>query len=141
MRPLLLAALLSCADDGIGWDLPADMLPEERAAFGEACERWNHVAIRQQHIAEPGDGNRRVLMVLREHMANGPDTDGETGSGVMRLARGMERGEFLMVTVHEQGHALGLRHIDGVGVMHAHAGQVEFSDDDIAECRRAKACR
>jgi hypothetical protein len=137
------ALLVSCADDSIRWELPQDVTDEERADFGEAAERWNHVAIRQQYIAEPGDGTRRVELRLPEHMVAGPYASGEwiAGARVMHLRRGMDRRTFVMVAAHEMGHGLGLKHIAGPGLMAESAGQIEFSDGDIAECHRVNACR
>lgn len=157
MRPLLFAALLSCGgDDAIHWQLPPDITDEERADFGEACERWNFVAIRQQYIAEPGEGTHRLFLRLPKHMVNGPDAHGEYQAAihVMNLQRGMPRPQFVMVATHELGHVLGLArghrgpdgayvdgHLPPPALMSAHAGQIEFSEADIEECRRVNACR
>jgi hypothetical protein len=145
LRTALAALLLvSCADDSIWWDLPPDMTDEQRAAFGEACERWNFVAIRQQYIADPGDGTWRVQLRLAEHMIDQRDgVAGEVirGAHSMHLLRGMDPATFAMVAAHEQGHALRLEHHDGAGLMNEHAGQIEFSEEDLAECRRVNACR
>jgi hypothetical protein len=146
MRPLLLAALLSCADEGIGWDLPADMLPEERAAFGEGIELCNEIAIRQQHIALPGEGTHRVVLRRPSGMVNA-GADGEYGyeERLMQLERGQPRAQFTMVVAHEALHAAGVvGHHEGRGIMHANGSMEEplaWTHDDIEKCRRAKACR
>lgn len=155
MRIPLFAALLAfvlpmgCVDDAIRWEIPLDMTPEYRDAFGEALERNNAHAIRQQYMADPGDGNRRVFLKLPEHMVNQidvtgdgvSDARGECSGGVMNLVRGMNRDSVVMVVEHESQHALGMQHHDGAGVMAEHAGQKDWSEGDLAECRRVNACR
>jgi hypothetical protein len=138
----LLLLLLGCGPTDITWALPADMLPEERAAFGEACERWNAVAVVQQSADEHA-GTHRVEMRLPQHMQNGPTTAAEYNREEqrMRIARGLTRTQVLAAVLHEQGHALGLGHI-AAGVMAPKGGDVvEFSGGDLAECRRVGACR
>jgi hypothetical protein len=138
----LLLLLLGCGPTDITWTLPADMLPEERAAFGEACERWNAVAVVQQSADEHA-GSYRVEMRLQQHMHNGPTTAAEYNRSEQRMhiARGLARAQFLTAVMHEQGHALGRGHVDA-GVMAPNGSDsAEFSGGDLAECRRVGACR
>lgn len=143
---LLFAALLSCADDGIAWDLPPDMLPEERAAFGEGIELCNEVAIVQQHIALPGEGTHRVVMRRAEGMQNrGAEAEYNHGTRLMQIQRGQPREQLVMVVAHDAMHAAGVvGHHDGVGLMNetnAPDEPLAWTEDDIEKCRRAKACR
>jgi hypothetical protein len=146
---LVALSLLSCADDAIWWELPPDMTDEERADFGEACERWNYVAIRQQYVQTEAGGTHRVFMRLPEHLVRQIDVDGdghndvrgEVGGHTLNLVRGMDRRTFAMVATHKLGHALGLDHVEQPGVMNKQAGQIEFSEADLAKCRRVNACR
>lgn len=145
MRALVLLALVSCADDGgIRWTLPPDMTAEERADFDASCDAWNAIAVRQQSVDIIGDGH----VVMTDHMGafrdpNGDginDVRGEMGGHWMHLRPGMSRTEFRIVVRHEQGHALGLRHVQA-GVMSETEAGGEFSEEDLAECRRVNACR
>lgn len=152
MRTLVIVfALLvaSCAGDSIWWELPPDMTDAERAAFGEGLELVNFAARRQQYIAEPGEGNRRVFLRRPEHMVNGVDANGEVsrGFGVMNLARHQPTKQLVMVVAHEAFHELGVEHHTGRGVMNKNGltlehpdDPLEITEDDRAACRNAGAC-
>ena len=146
-----LAALLivSCADDAIWWELPPDMTDDERAAFGEGLELDNGIATRQQYIALPGEGNRRVFLRRPENMVReGATGEYGTGVGVMNLVRGQNHRTMVMVVAHEGLHALGVRgHVTGRGIMNANGlaatpdEPIAWTEEDKALCRLERACR
>lgn len=133
MRVVALAALLlSCGQSEIRWSLPAAMPETQRAAFARSCERWNARAVVRQSI---GEGDRRVVLRLRSEMDN-CGANAETNGREMRLP--VDASEATMM--HELGHALGLGHHDGPGVMATTATGSELRAEDIEECRRVGAC-
>lgn len=132
-RALALAALLSCAGhDEIRWSLPPDMPAEQRASFERSIGRWNAVALVHQSI---GEGDRVVVVRLRSELQN-CNANAESDGHEMRLPP--DAAESTMT--HELGHALGLGHHAGPGVMAPTATQKELSEGDLAECRRVHAC-
>jgi hypothetical protein len=132
VRALAFAALLSCGHSEIRWSLPASMPEPQRAAFVASCERWNRVAVVRQSV---GEGDRRVVIRLRSEMAN-CGANGETGGREMRLAPDASEATVM----HELGHALGLGHHAGPGVMATTATGAELTAEDIEECGRVGAC-
>lgn len=156
MRTAALVLLLSCADDGIRWSLPADMPADERAAFAAKCADWNRIAVRQQSIADD-EGTHHVVYREPDELTNFHDEDGdgvndyraEAGGRWLFVRRGMRPDMFRGVVLHEQGHVLGLsrrgadgidRHVPAPAVMSATVSSEEFSEADLAECRRVRAC-
>lgn len=134
---LLLAFVCSCAATGIRWQLPADMPPDARDEFATACADWNAVAIEQQSI---GPGDRRVIYWPREQMQT-VGANAETSAREMRIARDIDSAQRPKTMTHELGHALGLKHHQGAGVMAADAPTTEILEADRAECRRVGACQ
>jgi hypothetical protein len=132
MRALAFAALLSCGHSEIRWSLPASMPEPQRAAFVASCERWNRVAVVRQSI---GEGDRRVVIRLRSEMAN-CGANAETNGTEMRLPEDAQAPTMM----HELGHALGLGHIEGPGVMATTATGADLTAGDIDECQRVEAC-
>lgn len=133
MRALVLVALVSCGQSDIRWSLPPSFSDAQRARFASSLDRWNAVAHVQQSI---GEGDRRVVLRSASEMQNGSCTRGETNGTELRLTP--DAGEPTMM--HELGHALGLGHIDGPGVMAPTATGAELTAGDKEECRRVRAC-
>lgn len=125
--------LLSCGQSEIRWSLPPSMVGAQRASFAASLERWNAVTVVQQSI---GEGDRRVVIRLRSEMQN-CNANAETNGTELRLPP--DASEPTMG--HELGHALGLGHHAGPGVMAATATGAELTDNDREECRRVEACR
>lgn len=137
MRALLFAALLSCGDGAIVWDVRA-LDEAHREAFAGRCAEWNAVADRQQYVTT-GAGTHVVEVRPRGEMANGPRANSEYAHGVMHVAPDLGD-HFAFSVAHEQGHALGLDHHAGPGVMATTATTETLTAEDIDECMRVGAC-
>lgn len=130
---------------------------EERAALGRAVRRWNAIAIQQFCLEdageeiEPSTAEHAIFRIaykgeywkrVSESMGNvdfigvywgGPD--------VIGIVDSMPIDQFERVALHELGHAHGLSHTDAPAIMHAYEGTAsDFTDKDIAECKRVGAC-
>lgn len=144
---LCLALLVSCADNPpIVYYLGGAFDAAEHKSFDEACERWNHVAIRQSYWTDdPDEATVRVFWRLDENLPHpNRDADGVSGPGVLYLQRGAHGEGLDRIVTHEIGHKLlGSDHLapGERGVMSENANQKEVSEADKALCRRKHACK
>lgn len=134
--PLVALAIASCGADTILWSVPPEV---DTWTVAEACDAWNPHAYTQQGVGD--DGEHRIVMWPRDAMANGPNVSGETNGKTIRLAPDLDRTQQSLTLTHEMGHALGLKHVDGGGVMAPTATTTYPNEHDLHECRRVGACR
>lgn len=123
---------------------------EQRTAIYRAAERCNAMTNASHQIGFADDGERAVFVVDQRDLpcssSIGPvsgcavddDNDGDRDAFV---SRGLNEYGLEVVTAHELLHVLGLKHVpEGAGVMAPSAGPFPFSEADINECKRVRAC-
>ena len=119
--------------------------PNQYAAIKSAADRWNKFAGRDvinlsvgvgiDHVCtiRPGDPNPR-----RE-----PNVFGRTyllRYEIVLDAQHLNWVQLEQVTAHEFGHALGLSHVSDPDATMNRLASSEFTDADLAECRRVGVC-
>ena len=109
----------------------------ERQELAAAAAAWNDVA---REEIELGGGPWRI-----ERGPLDPQLGGETFPDERRIVMraGLDADLFAQIALHELGHAHGLRHVRGYGVMFWNADDRQaqvVTDVDVAECRRVAAC-
>lgn len=127
---------------------------EEYASLEAATARWNAVSdekfclirkklpagIVKRAIVRVPTSNRSWQYNL-EHI--GYDLKGLyfPESDCVAVPEGLPKEELYGVVLHELGHALGLQHIAAPAVMADRQGSaVDFTENDLAECRRVGVC-
>jgi hypothetical protein len=129
-------ACVSCADEAPLHVTVYGGTVEQRAEVERAPDAWNVVARRGFVIvASGGDLSIRIVPLPEPY-----DGFSDRRLHVIDLRDGLEGPRLRMVARHELGHALGLDDINEPGVMNVHAGQLDLSQGDIAECERVGAC-
>lgn len=130
-----LALIVSCAPR-LHFAIDKSFTEIEVREIHRAAEEWNKIALRK--ITFGDDGKYYIDEVEKTDLGyNGFFTrkrrliqiDNETG-GVSVYA----------IALHEFGHALGLNHVNN-GIMNPNKVTTEFSAEDMAECRRVRACK
>lgn len=147
MKYWILGAAISVAgctldtDGDIYWAAPGAS-EEQIADLRESCSRWNAIANRQQYVAGQGArGTHVILFVPRSEIPREPKPGGfYDGARTVYISTGIVE-HRLMAIMHEQGHALGLEHVDQYGIMNKHGVADWLTAADLEECRRAGACR
>jgi predicted Zn-dependent protease len=137
----LASSLLGCGvfDGDIQYEIDSSFSEADVVAIRTAAEKWNSVADRKLLLAGRGE-----LIVLNAHTPEGYNGLHQRRFGIIRIDPDAPRDRVYAIALHEFGHALGLRH-QGRGVM-AGAGAaeelpaIEFTEEDLAECRRQWVC-
>lgn len=129
-----LGALGACGRTAPHFAVAAEFSPDERAEITRAAAKWNTIV--RVPVSVDG-GSWRIIK------ANPPTPDPryvgwtDTPSHTIWIRPGV--GVYAVI-LHELGHAQGLHHVAGPGVMNPNVGAVEFSPGDMEECRKAGAC-
>jgi hypothetical protein len=129
----LAAGTMSCAGDGVDCEIDSEFTDTEQSEIRRAADDWNAIAIREVRFVQEGD-----WLILPASTSIGLGL----AQGKRRLIRinpSTPEDQVYAVALHELGHALGLRHVKQ-GVMDPHRQTIVFSNEDMAECRRAGAC-
>lgn len=135
MRALLLAFLVSCAPP-LAFVVAPTFTPDKQAQIAQAAEEWNQRTASSKRITLDG-GEWSILEVDPGTGWNGSCTPSRR---IIRIHPEPHNATTYAVALHEFGHALGLMHTPR-GVMFADEATTEFSDEDLAECRRVEACK
>ncbi len=135
MKRLLAILLLSCR-------VPAAMHVDtafgdsERFEMHRAAEKWNTIVAEDHQITLNG----HEWTVLRREPPGGWNGWCDRTEKLILIKPGLDAWWTYAVTLHEFGHALGLNHTSK-GVMDTHVPTIEFSDEDMVECKRVGACQ
>jgi hypothetical protein len=170
MRPLkaawfLLLGLVSCsaaepakprppANCDRVWYASPTFPASEREALEQAAARWNAIA-REQFCVVDGDGSYGANAILRIEYGGeywrslSAHFGGANVLGVhygendsIGIVDNLTAESFMLVALHEFGHAHRLSHTPAPAIMHAHVGTAtDFTPLDFEECHRVGACK
>jgi hypothetical protein len=150
----LVAFLVTCAVSPSGaFAVSTEFSVEERAIIDRAVARWNEIAV-PQFATYPSDeaqvGCRHCVyrIVIDSDLWRALDAKYEGLLGIYEPAFDrigivwpLEPAVLELVALHEFGHAHGLVHTEDPAIMFFSVGSaVDFTDIDLAECRRVFAC-
>lgn len=135
---LALALLLSCARPVPHVAIAEGFTNEERASIARAAEKWNTI------VREPVRVDGGPWKLVKQTPPDAPtklyigqtDYPGKT----IFIAPDLDSRTFFLTVLHEFGHAQGLHHIPGPGIMNATIGAPDFTEGDLEECRRVNVC-
>lgn len=130
---LLMLTVPSCASGDVEAEIDVVFTKAQASEITRAANRWNEFTQRTVHIVSDGDW----LVVP----ATSPKGLGyaQGNRRLIRISPITPDDQVFAVALHEFGHALGLNHVPQ-GVMDPERQTIEFSAEDMAECRRCGAC-
>lgn len=126
-------SLVSCADSGVDCEIDSEFTAEEQLEIRRAADDWNTRATREVRFVADGD-----WLILPASTSLGLGL-AQGRRRIIRINPSTPDDQVYAVALHELGHALGLRHVKQ-GVMDPNRQTIIFSEEDMAECRRAGAC-
>jgi predicted Zn-dependent protease len=123
----------SCASGDVEAEIDVVFTQPQASEITRAAKRWNEFTTRTVHIVSDGEW----LVVP----ATSPKGLGyaQGARRLIRISPVTPDDQIYAVALHEFGHALGLNHVPK-GVMDPDRQTIEFSPEDIAECKRCGAC-
>jgi hypothetical protein len=148
----------TCSCDNVFYVTP-EFPDAERAALARAVARWNKIAVKKFCLADKTSSNHDDAHTVYRIQYRGPEwqeiSKSFGGADVLGIyhscsCRNDDRigivdvlgpDLFELVALHELGHAHGLAHTPAPSIMHEGVGTANnFTDIDLAECRRVGAC-
>lgn len=131
-----LALLVGCVEpDDPSFDIDSGFSDADVGGIVRAMGRWNKLTIPSKRMTLDRPSSWRI-----ERRDPGTGFNGEClwPDRVVLIRPGSDAE---MVFLHEGGHVLDLGHVpDGTGVMSKSDALPDFTEADMAECRRAGAC-
>lgn len=126
---------------------------EQRDSLARAAARWNEIAIESfcvqddeteggpevRPIEYGGEEYQRLYAYFRSDFGGAHWIDAQ-GKDVIVLRTDVDVLGFEAVAMHEFGHAHRLGHIPDPGIMSDAEFTWDFTEYDLAECRRVGAC-
>lgn len=131
---LLALTTMSCAQGDIDCEIDSVFTQEQRSEITRAADTWNGLASRGVRIVDDGE-----WLIVSAASPRGLGY-AQGNRRLIRISPSTPDDQVYAVALHELGHALGLGHVSR-GVMDPDRQTIEFSPEDMAECRRAGACR
>jgi hypothetical protein len=129
-------SLSSCGDGAVECEIDAVFTEAQSAEIRRAASDWNKLSVRPVVFAPEGEGD---WLILPASVTLNRLGYAQRKRRLIRINPLTPDDQVYAVALHEFGHALGLGHVKR-GVMDPDRQTIEFSDEDMAECRRAGAC-
>jgi predicted Zn-dependent protease len=126
--------LMSCAQGDVDCEIDTVFKQQQRSEITRAANAWNELASRNVNIVDNGE-----WLVVSAASPHGLGY-AQGHRRLIRISPSTPDDQVYAVALHEFGHALGLHHTTK-GVMDPDRQTIDFSPEDLAECRRAGACR
>ncbi len=131
---LFALSTVSCGRGDVEAEIDVVFTDVQRSEIIRAANTWNQVTgLRQVHIVEDGE-----WLIVPAPSPRGLGY-AQGSRRLIRISPETPDDQVYAVALHEFGHALGLRHVSR-GVMDPDRQTIEFSEEDMAECRRVGAC-
>lgn len=128
--------VVSCGEGDVECEIDAVFTERQQSEIRRAASHWNAFTTRAVTFAPEGEGDWIILSakVTLDRLGYA-----QRKRRIIRINPVTPDDQVYAVALHEFGHALGLGHVKK-GVMDPDRQTIVFSEDDMAECRRAGAC-